>query len=95
MIEIKLEQLSGESKSGKVGKINVKIADEIKEGDELLQVESQKGNVSVKSNANGIIEEIEIDEGQTINIGDVLFKIDGVKTEDAPKKQGDLIILMI
>ncbi|CAH2214784.1 dihydrolipoyl dehydrogenase [Tepidibacter aestuarii] len=88
MIEIKLEQLSGESKSGKVGKINVKIGDEIKEGDELLQVESQKGNVSVKSNANGIIEEIVIDEGDTINIGDVLFKIDGVKTEDGTSKTG-------
>ncbi len=88
MIEIKLEQLSGESKSGKVGKINVKIGDEIKEGDELLQVESQKGNVSVKSNANGIIEEIVIDEGDTVNIGDVLFKIDGVKTEDGTPKTG-------
>ncbi|WP_187296261.1 dihydrolipoyl dehydrogenase [Tepidibacter mesophilus] len=82
MIEIKLEQLSGESKSGKIGKIKVKVGDEIKEGDVLLQVESQKGNISVKSNANGIIEEIVIDEGQTINIGDVLFKIDGVKTEE-------------
>jgi dihydrolipoamide dehydrogenase len=88
MIEIKLEQLSGESKNGKVGKINVKIGDKIKEGDVLLQVESQKGNVSVKSNANGIIEEIVIDEGQIVNIGDVLFKVDGVKTEDKISKTG-------
>lgn len=88
MIEIKLEQLSGESKSGTVGKIDVKIGDEIKEGDVLLQVESQKGNISVKSNANGIIKEIEIDEGDIVNIGDVLFKIDGVKTEECSKKRG-------
>ena len=88
MIEIKLEQLSGESKSGTIGKIDVKIGDEIKEGDVLLQVESQKGNISVKSNANGIIKEIEIDEGDIVNIGDVLFKIDGVKTEECSKKRG-------
>ncbi|WP_319023195.1 dihydrolipoyl dehydrogenase [Tepidibacter hydrothermalis] len=88
MIEIKLEQLSGESNSGKVGKIDVKIGDEIKDGDVLLQVESQKGNVSVKSNANGVIEEIVIDEGDTVNIGDILFKIDGVKTEECSDATG-------
>lgn len=32
-MEIKLEKLSGESKKGKVGKINIKIGDEIKAGD--------------------------------------------------------------
>lgn len=88
MIEIKLEQLSGESKSGTVGKIDVKIGDKIKEGDVLLQVESQKGNVSIKSNANGIIKEIEIDEGDIVNIGDVLFKIDGVKIEECSEATG-------
>jgi len=88
MIEIKLEQLSGESKSGNVGKINVKIGDEIKTGDILLQVESQKGNVSVKSNASGIVEKIVIDEGDRINIGNVLFEIDGVQNEECTKKTG-------
>ncbi|MCS5421370.1 dihydrolipoyl dehydrogenase [Psychrilyobacter sp. S5] len=88
MMEIKLEQLSGESKSGSVGKINVKIGDEIKTGDILLQVESQKGNVSVKSNASGIVEKIAIDEGNTVNIGDVLFEIDGVQNEESTEKTG-------
>ncbi|NDI77483.1 MULTISPECIES: dihydrolipoyl dehydrogenase [Psychrilyobacter] len=87
-MEIKLEQLSGESKSGSVGKINVKIGDEIKTGDILLQVESQKGNVSVKSNASGIVEKIAIDEGNTVNIGDVLFEIDGVQNEESTEKTG-------
>lgn len=86
MIELKLEKLSGESKSGKVGKINVKIGDEIREGDVLLQVESQKGNVSVKSDVNGKVEEVLIDEGQTIKIGDSLFKVEGVKSEQSTEK---------
>lgn len=88
MMEIKLEQLSGESKSGNVGKINVKIGDEIKTGDILLQVETQKGNVSMKSNASGIVEKIAIDEGDTVNIGDVLFEIDGVQNEECTEKTG-------
>ncbi len=87
-MEIKLKQLSGESKSGRVGKIDVKIGDEIKTGDLLLQVESEKGNVSIKSDASGIIEKIAIDEGDTINIGDVLFEIDGVKDEKCTPKTG-------
>lgn len=88
-MELKLEKLSGESKSGKIGKINVKIGDEIKEGDVLLQVESQKGNVSVKSDVNGKIIEVLIDEGETINIGDSLFNVEGVKCEGSSKKTSD------
>lgn len=88
-MEIKLEKLSGESKKGKVGKINIKIGDEIKAGDLLLQVESEKGNVPVKSNASGIIKKIAIDEGDTINIGDLLFEVDGGKNEKpTPKTAG-------
>ena len=64
MIEIKLEKLSGESKSGNIGKINVKMGDEIKVGDLLLQVETKKGNVSIKSNANGVIQEIAMDQAE-------------------------------
>lgn len=88
-MEIKLEKLSGESKKGKVGKINIKIGDEIKAGDLLLQVESEKGNIPIKSNASGIIEKIAIDEGDTINIGDLLFEVDGGKNEKTtPKTAG-------
>jgi len=86
MIEIKLDKLSGESKSGVIGKINKKIGDKIEVGDILVQVETKKGNVSIKSNASGVIKEMIVDEGDSVNIGDILFKIDGIKNEECCKK---------
>ncbi len=76
-IEIKLEKLSGHSKEGKVGKIHIKQGDNIKPNDIICEVESNKGNMQVESNASGIVKSIGIEEGATIKIGDIVAIIDG------------------
>ncbi|MCY6958807.1 dihydrolipoyl dehydrogenase [Clostridium brassicae] len=86
MFELKLEKLSGHNTSGKVGKINVKNGDVIKPGDILIQIESKKGNSSVKSDVDGKIEEVLVEEGQNIKIGDTLFKIEGEKIQTRTSK---------
>ncbi|QEK11373.1 dihydrolipoyl dehydrogenase [Crassaminicella thermophila] len=85
-VELKLEKLSGHAKEGKIGKIHKNVGDEIKLGDVLFDIESNKGNLSVKSNANGKIETIEVEEGSTVKIGDLLAKIDGVASQNDPSK---------
>lgn len=86
MFEIKLEKLSSHNNSGKIGKINVKTNDTVKVGDMLLQVESKKGNSSVKSNTSGKITEILVEEGQIVKVGDVLFKMEGEKASNEVSK---------
>ncbi|MCY6369796.1 dihydrolipoyl dehydrogenase [Clostridium ganghwense] len=86
MIEIKLEKLSGHDNNGKVGKVNVKIGDTVKEGDILLQVESKKGNFPVKSNTNGKIVKILVEEDQTVTKGDILFKLEDEKNTNNTSK---------
>lgn len=76
MIEIKLDKLFGHATNGKVGKINIKIGDTVKNGDVLFQIESSKGNSPFKSNFNGKIEKILVNEGETIKTGDVLFIVE-------------------
>lgn len=74
-MEIKLEQLSGHEKTSKIGKINVSVGDQVEAGQQLLQLESKKGNTPFKSKFAGKIDEIIVFEGQEIGIGQVLFKM--------------------
>lgn len=82
-MDIKLESLTGKSKSAKVGKINIKVGDNIKLNEVLLQLETNKGNSPVKAKGNYKIEEIKIEEGQEVKIGDTLFIVSG---EELPKE---------
>lgn len=77
IVEIKLEKLSGHTKEGKIGKINIHVGDSVNIGDVLFNIESSKGNTPLKSTISGKIESIDVEEGMTINIGDILAKIDG------------------
>jgi dihydrolipoamide dehydrogenase len=83
MTKIVLKKLSGEDKSAKVGKIVIKPGHKINPGDVLFNAESIKGNFPVKSQHEGTIQKVHIQEGQTVNIGDVLAEIDGIVCEKA------------
>lgn len=85
MVAVKIEKLSGHSKKGKVGKINVNIGDSIKEGDPILQVEGDKGNITIKSNCSGIVREIKVEEGTTVNVGDIIVMVEGTSPENKDK----------
>ncbi len=87
-MEIKLLKISGHEKTAKVGKITVTVNQEVKAGDVLVNLESKKGNVQVVSEYNGKITKVLIEEGNSVNINDSLFDIDGEKgkAEKAEKK---------
>ncbi|MBS4537636.1 dihydrolipoyl dehydrogenase [Clostridium sp. D2Q-11] len=88
LLDIKLEKLSGHANSGKVGKVHVNINDNIEFGDEILEVESNKGNSTIVSNASGIVKSIEVETGDTVKKGEVLVRIEGeVKKEDNTKSK--------
>lgn len=85
-MEIKLETISGHSKTSKIGKINVQVGDEVKTNDILLQLETNKGNSPFKAKGNFKIEEIKVSEGDEAKVGDVLFIVSGeIKTNNKPK----------
>ncbi len=86
MTEIKLNKLSGHDKSAKVGKVLVKENQEVKAGDVLFNVESNKGNFKVKSEYNGKILKVLVEEGKTVKLGDVIAHLDGEKSESSSDK---------
>lgn len=96
-MEIIIKKLSGHDKEAKVGKICVKKDQLIKSGEVLINLESGKGNIELKSDCSGKIKDIHIEEGTTVKIGDVVLTIEvaigeAVKNEEkgivTPIKKG-------
>ena len=54
---------------GKVIKWMKQVGDEIKEGDVLCEVETDKATAEVPSTINGTLKEILIEEGATVPVG--------------------------
>jgi len=74
-MEVKMLLLPN-GKMGTVGKINVKVGDTICQDNELAQVETGKGNKTIKSTACGKVSKILVQEGQEISSNQLMFEID-------------------
>lgn len=67
---------------GTIGKINVQVGSKIASGQELLAMETKKGNAVLKSTCNGIIESIEVEEGMEVKVAQVLLKVREAQEEN-------------
>jgi pyruvate dehydrogenase E2 component (dihydrolipoamide acetyltransferase) len=68
---------------GEVLAILVSAGDEVKEGDPILEVETDKAAVEIPSPYTGTVREILIKEGDIINVGDVLMTFSNGEEEEA------------
>ena len=62
--------------SGSVWKINCKVGDVIKTGQEVLIIESMKMEIPVISNISGTVTSIFVDEGEMVNEDQKLIELD-------------------
>ncbi len=84
MTTITLNKLSGEDKKARVGKILVQEGDCIKAGEGLFHTESSKGNFLVKSEYDGIIKKLCVQEGETVALGQEIGEIEVEKSSAPP-----------
>ncbi len=92
MIEFKLPELSEDITSGNVVKIIVSAGDTVTKDQTLLELETDKATIDIPSPCDGIIKEICIKEGEDIEIGQVMVKIETssqAPTQSEPAKQVD------
>jgi pyruvate dehydrogenase E2 component (dihydrolipoamide acetyltransferase) len=89
--EIILPDLGDTIESALVVKVTVKVGDEIKEDDTILEIETDKATVEVPSPAAGVITKVLVKEGEKAKVGSVIFKIEsrvaGVSAEVKPLKE--------
>ena len=62
--------------TGKIISVNVKVGDEVKEGDTLCLLESMKMENHILAPLAGTITKIELSPGQVVHAGDVLAIIE-------------------
>jgi pyruvate dehydrogenase E2 component (dihydrolipoamide acetyltransferase) len=84
--EFKLPDLGEGIHEGEVLSVLVSVGDAIKEGDLILEVETDKAAVEIPSPFTGTVKEIRVKVGDVIKVGDVLMTFD-VGEEAEPTKE--------
>ncbi len=74
--EVKLPELGDGIESGDVLEIFVSVGDVISEGQDIIEMETDKATVPVPASVGGKITKINVSEGDTIPIGGVILEVD-------------------
>jgi pyruvate dehydrogenase E2 component (dihydrolipoamide acetyltransferase) len=75
---------------GEVLAVLVSVGDEVKEGDPILEVETDKAAVEIPSPYTGKVTEISIKEGDIVKVGDVLMTFSNGEEKEAVEKEEPL-----
>jgi acetyl-CoA carboxylase biotin carboxyl carrier protein len=62
--------------TGNVWKIEVKVGDQVSDGDTVVILESMKMEIPVEAEDDGVVKEIRCEEGQSVSEGDVLVVLE-------------------
>ncbi len=62
--------------TGTVWKVEVKVGDEVADGDTVVILESMKMEMPVEAEDDGTVAEIKCEEGQSVSEGDVLVVLE-------------------
>ena len=85
--EVKIPEISENVISGRVVSVLVKLGDRIEVDDILIEFETEKALVEIPSTVKGEIVELPVQEGQDMQVGDVIAKI---KTDGESQEKEDL-----
>ena len=89
MKEVMLEGLSKNTEEGTVQTWFFEEGDAINEGDDLVELTTEDGVVTVTAPISGILAEVYYDEGEVVAKGEVLCVIDDDSDEDEDEEEDD------
>src|SRR5881397_254552 len=73
--EITMPRLSDSMEEGTILRWLKSVGDEVKRGDELVEIETDKANMTYESTDEGTLIEIVAQEGDTLPIGEVIARV--------------------
>jgi len=82
--EVRLPQLGQTMEEGTIVGCMVKVGDEVKKGDVIFEIETDKATLEMESPADGFVKYILAEVEQTLPVGDVLMVL-GEKDEEIPQ----------
>ncbi|MBT3066700.1 dihydrolipoyllysine-residue acetyltransferase [Rhodoferax sp. U11-2br] len=82
-VEVRVPDI-GDFKDVTVIEVMVKVGDSVKLEQSLVTVESDKASMEIPSGAAGVVQELKVKLGDTVNIGDLLLILQGTTAAAAP-----------
>ena len=82
--EVRLPQLGQTMEEGTVVNCMVKVGDEVKKGDVIFEIETDKATLEMESPADGFVRHILVKVDETLPVGEPLLVL-GDKDEDVPQ----------
>jgi len=83
--EVTMPRLSDSMEEGTVLKWLVEIGGEVKRGAPLVEIETDKANMTYEADSDGVLLEVVAKEGDTLPVGEVIARIGAEGEEAAPK----------
>ncbi len=84
MIEFKLPELGENIEQGDLVRLLISSGASVKEGQPVMELETDKAVVEVPSSVTGTVGEIRVKEGQKVKVGQVIFTLTGAAAAAAP-----------
>lgn len=75
MYDFTLPKLGQSDAEIEIMNFKVKINDQIKIGDPIIEVETEKASTILESEINGVVKEILVKNGEIVGVGTVLCRI--------------------
>ena len=87
-VDVVMPQMGVSVSEGTVTKWNKQVGDHIEADETLLEISTDKVDTEVPSPASGVVTEILVPEGETVDVGTVLARIggEGAATSSAPRE---------
>src|ERR1700732_1519078 len=86
MTDVQMPRLSDSMETGKILRWLKKEGEDVKKGEPLVEIESDKANIEVEAYASGKLSKIVVAEGESAPIGAVIAQIgEGASTPSALK----------
>jgi pyruvate dehydrogenase E2 component (dihydrolipoamide acetyltransferase) len=86
MADVEMPRLSDSMETGKIVRWLKKEGEEVKKGEPLVEIESDKANIEVEAYASGKLSKIVVPEGESAPIGAVIAEIGGNGAATAAEK---------
>ena len=88
MVEVVLEALAASVGEATIQAWFFEEGDAVNEGDDLVELSTEQGPVTIQSPASGVLAEVYYDEGETVAKGEVLCMIDDEENQMEKDKKG-------
>src|SRR3954449_7781600 len=86
--DVTMPRLSDSMEEGTILKWIVEQGGEVKRGEPLCEIETDKANMTYEADTDGVLLEIVVPEGETVELGEVIAKV-GEPGEESTKEDAE------